>query len=950
MMDWATRISEKHKNWFCVAALIGIIVIRFYKTIFFGQSISKVFLLAHWDSLFYSLKSGKGFGMDPSCIAQFMPSRFLVANYWYHGLPLWNAWSGFGMPLLADPQAFVFSPTSIFYALIPDIYSRNMVLIIKLAIAAICTYLLSRELKLNFVAGLIAALLFTFCPWLHWQLELLGKGTCFAPLVFLFFTRLAKKGSPRSIILAGVIAALEVLSCHPEIAFATLLSATIFACPVAYCYNPSKRSFAAAIGSLLPRILLAGLIAFGICAPMLIPFLEYITHADSYKLKAVASAGLSWQAVLANFLFPFQGSKGSLFFGPLSWWGVLAVLCFFKHSNKFAKPLIIGLFISLLCVIRPFPFELLFKIPPLSMTFATYWLPEYFLFISIVSGLGCSYLIDHGLKKSSSKTWIFLAAGIALLIIPLVCLPWQYDSAAIVFDQTFAPPQFNLRVWLFNSSCALAALAILIITINKSQKWKIFGAATFVLIGLSNLMITSWNSLPIRPYFEYPQKLALNLNSGNIAKTDRILTIGDHLFRPNTNIVYQLPQLQVLNPIFPKGFIEFSKACGAQVDQYSQVYPPIINPLLRLAGINKILSEQPILDGALIEELFPINPKTNNKNILTIPSVDYANLLSLTDIHLLHDPKAGSLFCLTKATPHIQNTAHYHLLMSIEDTNGNSVVFIEPQLICASTGPQEILCSGLIPKDLKRWSASIRMLQDKDCTFLSPVLSSQNTVFDKVRADNSYLLATSNERKYFTEINNSQFKLIAHDGSILLYEDHNAFSRYFFVSKVAWVKGQQEALDYLKAHTNELHDVTVLEETQREDFKKVIEEIESNTPVTDHSSLTSFDQSATVKRIDADDKDSVFRSATDFSLQVESKCPSLLIASDIYYPGWKVYLDGKRWKMFRADYLFRGVILPAGKHIVRFAYQPISLIIGVLFFFITIGSLLIISHRNKSVS
>jgi hypothetical protein len=56
--------------------------------------------------------------------------------------------------------------------------------------------------------------------------------------------------------------------------------------------------------------------------------------------------------------------------------------------------------------------------------------------------------------------------------------------------------------------------------------------------------------------------------------------------------------------------------------------------------------------------------------------------------------------------------------------------------------------------------------------------------------------------------------------------------------------------------------------------------------------------------------------------------PTLLVLNDSDYPGWKVYVDGRRSHWITANYLFRGVLLQPGKHLVRFAYEPASFATG----------------------
>jgi hypothetical protein len=55
----------------------------------------------------------------------------------------------------------------------------------------------------------------------------------------------------------------------------------------------------------------------------------------------------------------------------------------------------------------------------------------------------------------------------------------------------------------------------------------------------------------------------------------------------------------------------------------------------------------------------------------------------------------------------------------------------------------------------------------------------------------------------------------------------------------------------------------------------------------------------------------------------------LAVFSEIYYPaGWKSYIDGKETKYLRADFLLRGMVVPAGDHEIKFIFEPTSYITG----------------------
>ena len=55
----------------------------------------------------------------------------------------------------------------------------------------------------------------------------------------------------------------------------------------------------------------------------------------------------------------------------------------------------------------------------------------------------------------------------------------------------------------------------------------------------------------------------------------------------------------------------------------------------------------------------------------------------------------------------------------------------------------------------------------------------------------------------------------------------------------------------------------------------------------------------------------------------------LVVFSDIYYPaGWEAFIDGAKAKYFRADYVLRSMVVPGGKHEIKFIFNPSSYSIG----------------------
>jgi len=79
-----------------------------------------------------------------------------------------------------------------------------------------------------------------------------------------------------------------------------------------------------------------------------------------------------------------------------------------------------------------------------------------------------------------------------------------------------------------------------------------------------------------------------------------------------------------------------------------------------------------------------------------------------------------------------------------------------------------------------------------------------------------------------------------------------------------------------------------------------------------------------------------YYSANDVNIVSNTKKPGLLFLSDNFYPGWYATVDGKDTPILLADYSFRAVQIPSGKHVVQFSYRPMSFYFGAFVSLITL--------------
>jgi hypothetical protein len=77
--------------------------------------------------------------------------------------------------------------------------------------------------------------------------------------------------------------------------------------------------------------------------------------------------------------------------------------------------------------------------------------------------------------------------------------------------------------------------------------------------------------------------------------------------------------------------------------------------------------------------------------------------------------------------------------------------------------------------------------------------------------------------------------------------------------------------------------------------------------------------------------------------EVDGEAPGFLVLTDVWFPGWKCTVSGEEVKVYRANYTFRAVKVPAGKHMVEFRFEPVSYQRGRIITFVTLGIVSIVS-------
>jgi hypothetical protein len=139
---------------------------------------------------------------------------------------------------------------------------------------------------------------------------------------------------------------------------------------------------------------------------------------------------------------------------------------------------------------------------------------------------------------------------------------------------------------ILNIALVVSFSAAVFVFIRRHAQIVVLWAA--LLLNLISLMIIARTALPIQPYFDFPRTQVTDFLS---QRSGRVLSVTEHVLKPNANIVYGISSLRVHNPILPDRFAEFSVLCGAQLDEFrNQSYSNVTN-FIDLASVKFLVSQ-----------------------------------------------------------------------------------------------------------------------------------------------------------------------------------------------------------------------------------------------------------------------------------------------------------------------------------------------------------------------
>ena len=163
---------------------------------------------------------------------------------------------------------------------------------------------------------------------------------------------------------------------------------------------------------------------------------------------------------------------------------------------------------------------------------------------------------------------------------------------------------------------------------------------------------------------------------------------------------------------------------------------------------------------------------------------------------------------------------------------------------------------------------------------------------------------------------------------IYIHENYDVYPRAFFVNNFKTVE-KDTAQEYLLKNPdfNLRQNVILEEKLSNESINKLKL---SNDNEINNANIISYE-------------------ANNVLIKTSNSDASILILTDVYYPGWKAFIDGTETKIYRADGLVKAIFVPEGEHTIEFVYLPESYNTGITISIITVLILVAIYFvsRNK---
>lgn len=273
-------------------------------------------------------------------VLYYLPIRAFIGDAIRHGeWPLWNPYVSLGSSIAADPQAGLWYPATLLFAVLPPFVAYSIVLCLHYSLAGAGMYRFLRAAGRVPLAALVGGIAFMFCGFLvgHRAHLTIVQAAAWLPWMLYAWERYARSARGEFAALGAAALGLQLLVQHVQISIISVALVTAYA---AFVLWRRRRSLAWAF----PAATAAGVLIGGV---QLLPTLAAVGRsargAPAYYLF-IENSYMPSSLYLWLFPFFFGTRTPNVYSQP--WWG-LSHLC---EQSTYASVAVLVLALAALCL------------------------------------------------------------------------------------------------------------------------------------------------------------------------------------------------------------------------------------------------------------------------------------------------------------------------------------------------------------------------------------------------------------------------------------------------------------------------------------------------------------------------------------------------------------------------------------------------------------------------
>lgn len=829
-------------------------------------------------------------------ITYFISKHFLVDSLSSGELPLWNPYVALGSPFLADIQQTVFSPFNLIYLFFDPVTGFNVFHLLQLSLGGFFMYLYINELfKVRYIS-IAVGLVFAFSSMIggnRIEHTTIITTIVFSPLILYFLERLKSTGKDKYLVFSSIGMAIHFLSGFTQI---VIYFDIFFFFYFLYVHKKLSYSWITVVKKLFKWIMPFLLL----CAIQIIPTLQLMIQSGrnevSYDFFSVLSYDLR---ILLMMIFPYiflnkfspfgdyasSGIDIEIYLGIIPLIYILYSILFY-HRQKFVRFITGAMTLSFLYGMAPnIPFvgKIIHNIPVLgsfrvsSRSLSIFLICGFILFGFTLSKLNNKQDIRRLMKLSC------LSGAFIIFNLFMICSIFSQPSIPLEMSEYYS---WDGKVFLpVVSLCVINILFLFLLYIAKENKY------------IKPLIIGLISVITIMDVGKY--SIVKTATSSKVVLNDNITNEVNHLIKENNSnyrsfALLDLPEQYYDDKLKTAKFqrsmlskISFYNSYSTFIDKKYQNYN-ISETGYYSNTINSFNTRNDLISMMSIRYI--LDEWNHNFNTQVATDEIVKQVFRENDVQI---PFNNSQLSVINYPIIIEANSSYQITVNMKVSDTPQLFYMDLYNDNYDDTRQDARFNNIVPGTFEYET----VIQTDD------VIPNDQVNFRIVSQANSDIFIKKVTVDKVKTVD--AYKNVLKDGNLEVYENINAKPILY---KPIYVKS-------VYSFDNSLY---------KRNYKERLDET---------NYIQNFNRDINLSDVKTNIYD-IIQKNNSVSAMIDTDRDTFINHSQLSYPGWKVFVDGKHVPIYNVNNLIQGAEVPKGIHKIVFKYDPIDIKIGAFISFI----------------